>query len=438
VSSAVVGSAGTGVTQLRLSAFSELKEFHGRDSSEEKARTWLNRVKSASRRDGMTGDEVCALFGDLMAGPVRQWYLQLTRNVKKSWSDLMEQFRIQYCGKGVSMASRYYHATKRPDETPLEYLYRINVAGMRAGIGYGYCSAVEKREHVELFINTLGSSEQELSSRLALMEVPDAATLEKKLRARQRGLAQQKKALFGSNKFRQKTTTPSQPARAIHAIQAEAEEYDSGSEADDSDDQMYDQDRDEEDRARLMAAGSAGEPVRRNPDAGDPGRDRPRCCQCGSRRHLEDDCWGQLTCKKCGGRQVLASLQGLWRNSRCWRMPDGGVLQSAASMVRPAETRGDAAAHSRKDVKLDRSLVWKPVRDERSVSVYAYVAQNAQVSVSESPATLNDNTCGSKLERTSPERSPKVSAVQLVDEYAREEPVGVLDLQPGERRGYWK
>jgi hypothetical protein len=107
-------------------------------------------------------------------------------------------------------------------------------------------------------------------------------------------------------------------------------------------------------------------------------------------------------------------------------------------MVRPAETRCDAAAHSRKDVKLDRSLVWKPVRDERSVSVYAYVARNAQVSVSESPATLNDNTCESKLERTSPERSPKVSAFQPVDEYAREEPVGVLDLQPGERRGYWK
>jgi hypothetical protein len=163
----------------------------------------------------------CALFGDLMAGPARQLYLQLIRNVKKSWSDLMEQFRIQYCGKGVLMASRYYHATKRPDETPLEYLYRLNVAG----IGYGYGSAVEKREHVELFINTLGSSEQELSSRLALMEVPDAATLEKKLCARQRGLAQQKKALFSSNKFRPKTPSPPQPARAIHAIQAEAKEY---------------------------------------------------------------------------------------------------------------------------------------------------------------------------------------------------------------------
>ncbi|KAE8887578.1 hypothetical protein PF005_g29248 [Phytophthora fragariae] len=34
------------------------------------------------------------------------------------------------------------------------------------------------------------------------MEVADSEALEKKLRARQRGLAHQKKTLFGSNKFR--------------------------------------------------------------------------------------------------------------------------------------------------------------------------------------------------------------------------------------------
>uniref|UniRef100_H3H639 RNA-directed DNA polymerase n=1 Tax=Phytophthora ramorum TaxID=164328 RepID=H3H639_PHYRM len=240
VSAATVGMASTGMTRVRLSAFSELKEFHGRDSSEEKARAWLNRMKSASRRDGMTGDEVCALFGDLMAGPARQWYLQLTRGVKTSWTDLTEQFRIQYCGKA-----------KHPDETPLEYLYRLNVAGMRAKIRYDDGTAEEKREHVELFINTLGSQEQELASRLTLMEVPDVEILEKKLRARQRGLAHQKKTLFGSNKFRQKAPAPPPPVRAVHAIQTAADEYDSGRDAQDSDDQMYDQDRDAEERARL-------------------------------------------------------------------------------------------------------------------------------------------------------------------------------------------
>ncbi|GMF36064.1 unnamed protein product [Phytophthora fragariaefolia] len=87
-------TAGTGLTRVRISAFSELKEFHGRAASEEKAPAWINRVKSASRRDGMTGEEVCALFGGLIAGPARQWYLQLPKNVRKSGTDLTEQFRI--------------------------------------------------------------------------------------------------------------------------------------------------------------------------------------------------------------------------------------------------------------------------------------------------------------------------------------------------------
>ncbi|EGZ23216.1 Eukaryotic/viral aspartic protease, active site [Phytophthora sojae] len=210
-------TAGVGLTRVRLSASSELKEFSGRDAGEEKARLWLNRLKSAARRDGMTGEEVCGLFSDLMSRPARQWYLQLPKKVKKSWTELMEQFRVQYCGKGVSMASRYYHAAQRPDETPLDYLYRLNVAGLRH------------------FIRTLNTQEAELASRLTLMEVADSEALEKKLRARQRGLAHQKKTLFGSNKFRQKAPTPpTQPARTVHAIPVASDEYDSERESRDT------------------------------------------------------------------------------------------------------------------------------------------------------------------------------------------------------------
>ncbi|KAJ8516667.1 hypothetical protein ON010_g18422 [Phytophthora cinnamomi] len=132
------------------------------------------------------------------------------------------------------MARRYYHASKHPDETPLEYLYRLNEAAVRAKIPYADGTAEEQREHVELFINTLGS-------RLTLMEVPDANALEKKLRARQRGLAHQKKALFGSNKFRQKGPVSSAPPpRAVHAIHAATDGYDSGRECCDSEGQLYD------------------------------------------------------------------------------------------------------------------------------------------------------------------------------------------------------
>ncbi|GMF63900.1 unnamed protein product [Phytophthora fragariaefolia] len=298
-------TAGAGLTRVRLSASSELKEFYGRDSSEEKALAWLNRLKSAARRDAMTGEEVCAPFSDLMNGPARQWYLQLSKKVRKTWPDLMEQFRIQYCGKGISMASRYYHAAKHADETPLEYLYRLNVAGLRANIPYMDGTAEEKREHVELLINTLEHQEEELASRLTLMEVPDSVALEKKLRARQRGLAHQKKTLFGSGKFRQKAPMPTpQPTRAVHAIQLASDGYDSGRESRDSEGSLCEQDRDDEDRVKLFVAGQAppGEPARRNFETGESGRDRPpRCRHCGSRRHADGDWWSLLTCQKCEG-----------------------------------------------------------------------------------------------------------------------------------------
>ncbi|KAE9114195.1 hypothetical protein PF007_g10470 [Phytophthora fragariae] len=193
----------------------------------------------------------------------------------------------------------------RPDETPLDYLYRLNVTGLRTNVPYADGSTEEKRGHVEHFIRTLNTQEAEFASRLTLMEVADSEALEKKLRALQRGLAHQKKTLFGSNKFRQKAPTPpTQPARAVHAIHVAPDEYDSERESRDSDDRQYDQDEEDEERARLFVAGQAppGEPARRYFDPDDSGRDRPRCRHCGSRRHSEGDCWKLLTCQKCSGQ----------------------------------------------------------------------------------------------------------------------------------------
>ncbi|KAE9269468.1 hypothetical protein PF008_g30850 [Phytophthora fragariae] len=71
-----------------------------------------------------------------------------------------------------------------PRRAPLDYLYRLNVAGLRANVPYADGSTEEKREHVEHFIRTLNTQEAELASRLTLMEVADSEALEKKLRAR--------------------------------------------------------------------------------------------------------------------------------------------------------------------------------------------------------------------------------------------------------------
>ncbi|OWY93116.1 Eukaryotic/viral aspartic protease [Phytophthora megakarya] len=154
---------------------------------------------------------------------------------------------------------------------------------MRAKIRYSDGAAEEKREHVELFIHTLAAQEQELVSRLTLMEDPDTVTLEKKLRARQRGLAHQKKTLF---------------------VQMAINGHDSEREKDSDDYQICDQDRDDKERAKMFMTGRTSQPetARRDFKSGGTVHNRPKCRHCGSRRHSEGDCCSLLTCQKCAGQ----------------------------------------------------------------------------------------------------------------------------------------
>ncbi|ETK91977.1 hypothetical protein L915_04569, partial [Phytophthora nicotianae] len=73
------------------------------------------------------------VLGGLFTGPVRNWYRQLSRTTRGDWKELVREFQVQFCGLGVSVARQYYHARKRADETPLEYLHRLNVAGRKPG-----------------------------------------------------------------------------------------------------------------------------------------------------------------------------------------------------------------------------------------------------------------------------------------------------------------
>ncbi|OWZ16405.1 hypothetical protein PHMEG_0009813 [Phytophthora megakarya] len=90
------------------------------------------------------------------------------------------------------------------DESPLDYLYRINVVGLRARLNIKDGSAKERSEHVDHYIETL--EDQDLAERLTLLRLTDADALEEILRARDRAKNRQKKAAFGSSKYRQKPT----------------------------------------------------------------------------------------------------------------------------------------------------------------------------------------------------------------------------------------
>ncbi|POM61039.1 hypothetical protein PHPALM_30013 [Phytophthora palmivora] len=171
--SATTTGRSTSVPRIRVSAMSELQEFAGKEGDEDRARAWLNKVKSAFVRDQALDEVKCLVFGDLLTGLARNWYRQLSRTTRSTWKDLLSSFQVQYCGRGVSVARQHYHARKR--STPLEYLYRLNVAGLRARLQIKDGPSEVRREHVEHFIETL--DDRDLADHLALLRIPDADTL---------------------------------------------------------------------------------------------------------------------------------------------------------------------------------------------------------------------------------------------------------------------
>ncbi|KAG6611139.1 Eukaryotic/viral aspartic protease, active site [Phytophthora cinnamomi] len=321
VATTTAGSTGsTMIQRVRISAISDLKEFSGKDQDEDRARAWVGKVKSAFLRDQASDGEKCLTFADLLSGSARNWYRQLPRSTRNKWSELLRSFQIQYCGFGISVARQYYHARKRSDESALEYLHRLNVAGLRARLKIKDGGPKEKREHVDHFIETLG--DQDLADRLTLLRLPDADELEEVLRALDRAKNRMKKSAFGSSKYRQKasaTPAPAVPAKHVRAVQIQAP--DSGS---DSSSDGFDSDGDDYRRIYMAGGGEPppqaeevphtldrGQLERRSADqvprdhrsrVHADGSDRSRCSHCGSRKHTELGCWRRLTCQKCGKR----------------------------------------------------------------------------------------------------------------------------------------
>ena len=109
-------NSGGSPQRIRVSAMKELNIFSGKDRDEDKARSWISKVKSAFLRDQAPDEEKCFMFGDLLLSPARNWYNQLSRSTRHKWKQLLNCFMIQYGGDGVSVARQYYLARKRSDE----------------------------------------------------------------------------------------------------------------------------------------------------------------------------------------------------------------------------------------------------------------------------------------------------------------------------------
>lgn len=113
---------------------------------------------------------------------------------------------MQFCVYGAPVANKYYHAKKRSDEFSLDYLYRLNVIGLRAKLKIKDGSPKIQKDHVEHYISTL--DDPDLADHLAMLCLMDVKEMEEALRARKRQKMLRSKMLFGSSKFRQKAPVP--------------------------------------------------------------------------------------------------------------------------------------------------------------------------------------------------------------------------------------
>ena len=193
------------------------------------------------------------------------------------------------------------------------------MAGLRAKLDIKGGPPSVKREHVDHYVETL--DDRELADQITLLRLSDADDLEEVLLARQRAKTRQGRVLFGSSKFRQKApTTPdhtkSQLRRPVQVIRATSEsENDQGSSSSGSEgegdlrriyaaatkpytgrarnaDDSRDHQDPEPDRGRRMAEGTGQKVV--------PGSPVAKCTHCGSRKHVDLDCWKRLVCECCG------------------------------------------------------------------------------------------------------------------------------------------
>ena len=109
----------------------------------------------------------------------------------------------------MSVGRQYYHAKKTSDETPLEHIYRLNVAAIQAKIPIREGSPSVRREHVEHSIGTL--NDRDLAKQLTVFRQEDADDTEETLQTYQCIESRQFQSAMGSRKPRQRPSPASTP-----------------------------------------------------------------------------------------------------------------------------------------------------------------------------------------------------------------------------------
>lgn len=96
-------------------------------------------------------------------GAAESWLLQTGRSTRNDWNALAESFKFEFCTPRTTPLERYHTMRQRTNEKPLQYLWRLNVAGRAAKILYHSPEGV--RRHITRFVRTLTDSDVKMSCR---------------------------------------------------------------------------------------------------------------------------------------------------------------------------------------------------------------------------------------------------------------------------------
>ena len=222
---------------------------------------------------------------------------------------------MQFCGLGVPVARQYYHAKKRSDKSPLDYLYRLNVIALRAMFKINIGSPKIQKEHVEHYIEIV--DDPEWTDQSMMLRLADVEKLRKVLKACQKTKARRGKTLFGSRKFGQKVPAPlDRPrdvsCRSVHAVREPTERSGSEGSSLENLDNVEDMRRVYlaeaeivQNNERTMIDRITEEVDQHQKQTEDPGirntaaESNVRCTHCGSRKNGDLRCWKRMTCDHC-------------------------------------------------------------------------------------------------------------------------------------------
>jgi hypothetical protein len=121
-------------------------------------RDWWEQFMNLANQGGWTDQVRLRELKMKMSLPVRNWRDQLSKHVQQDWTRLSSEFVKKYLKSRTSESDRYYSMKQKPNESAMEFFYRLNEAGIKAGVRYKK-SKKDCAQHIKRFVKNLKSAE---------------------------------------------------------------------------------------------------------------------------------------------------------------------------------------------------------------------------------------------------------------------------------------